>query len=66
MSGRGDNNKRGTSGQGSSNQSGQGLNQTKERGKANHGEKTGGKPSVREEKSKDRSSNRDEGVKKEI
>ncbi|RYY90378.1 MAG: hypothetical protein EOO15_02835 [Chitinophagaceae bacterium] len=43
MSGRGDNNKNGSSGTGSSNQSGQAI--PREQGKMNHGEQTGGQPS---------------------
>lgn len=43
MSGRGDNNKNGTSGAGASNQSGQAFG--KEAGKMNHGKQTGGQPS---------------------
>ncbi len=38
MSGRGDKNKSGTSGQGAGNQSGQGFSQTPDRQKSNHGE----------------------------
>ena len=43
MSGRGDNNKAGSSGTGASNQSGQGI--PREEGKMNHGKQTGGQPS---------------------
>ncbi|TCZ73910.1 hypothetical protein [Flaviaesturariibacter aridisoli] len=44
MSGRGDNNKRGSSGAGASNQSGQAV--PPEEGKMNHGKQTGGQPST--------------------
>ncbi|RYY67374.1 MAG: hypothetical protein EOO12_01280 [Chitinophagaceae bacterium] len=44
MSGRGDNNKRGSSGAGTSNQSGQAV--PREEGKMNHGKQTGGQPST--------------------
>ena len=50
MAGRGDNNKSGSAGQGSSNQSSQGFGQAADRGKSNHGEQTGNKPSQPEEK----------------
>ena len=52
MSGRGDNNKHGSSGRGSSNQSNQGATAIKTR-KSNHGEQTGGAPSRKQKKSKD-------------
>lgn len=62
MSGRGDNNKRGTSGQGASNQSGQGLAQ--DSGKVNHGrEQTGTRRSEEMKDQKDQSSNRDRSTK---
>lgn len=56
MSGRGDNNKNGTSGQGSSNQSNRGFN--KKQPKSNHGRQAGGKPSVPQAKEEDQDSNR--------
>ena len=58
MSGRGDNNKKGSSGRGSSNQSNQAFGSSDQRGKSNHGEQTGGKPSERQGKEQDQSSNR--------
>ncbi len=54
MPGRGDSNKKGTSGQGGSNQSGQGFEQTGNREKANHGEQTGNRASESHGKSKTR------------
>lgn len=56
MSGRGDNNKKGSSGQGSSNQSNQGFD--KKQPKSNHGKQTGGKPSTPQAKEEDQDSNR--------
>ena len=62
MSGRGDNNKKGTSGQGASNQSGQGL--APNAGKVNHGrEQTGTQRSEEMKDQKDQSSNRDHSIK---
>jgi hypothetical protein len=61
MSGRGDNNKRGSSGQGASNQSGQGL--APKSGKVNHGRQTGNKRSEEMEPQKYQSSNRDRSTK---
>jgi hypothetical protein len=62
MSGRGDNNKKGTSGQGASNQSGQGL--ASNSGKVNHGrEQTGTRRSEELKDQKDQSSNRDRSTK---
>lgn len=58
MSGRGDNNKAGSSGRGASNQSNQGFGQVGNRGKSNHGEQTGGKASIPEKKKADQSSKR--------
>ena len=60
MSGRGDNNKHGTSGQGSSNQSNQPFVADNEKQKKSKHAKdaTGGKPSTPQEKSEDQSSNR--------
>jgi hypothetical protein len=65
MPGRGDNNKKGTSGQGGSNQSGQGFEQTSNREKANHGEPTGDRPSEPQRKQQDQDSNRNTSLKKE-
>jgi hypothetical protein len=64
MSGRGDNNKSGTSGQGAANQSNQGFGQAADRGKSYSGDKTGGKPSEPEKKTKDGSASRDTGSRK--
>lgn len=58
MPGRGDNNKKGSSGRGSSNQSNQAFGSTEQRGKSNHGEKTGGHPSEPQPKKQDQTSNR--------
>ncbi|MGB8192626.1 MAG: hypothetical protein WCF67_11940 [Chitinophagaceae bacterium] len=59
MSGRGDNNKRGSSGQGASNQSNQGFPDA-DRGKSNHSKKpTGGQRSEPQPKSADPDANRD-------
>lgn len=65
MSGRGDNNKRGSSGQGSGNQSSQAFGQAADRGKSNHGKQTGGKPSVPQKKTQDQSSGRNSSLDKE-
>ena len=65
MPGRGDNNKSGSSGQGAGNQSNQGFGQSVDHGKSGHGDKTGGKHSVQNEKSKDQASNRNTSLKKE-
>lgn len=56
MSGRGDNNKHGTSGQGSSNQSNEGR--SSHEGKSNHGKQTSGKLSEKQKKSEDMEANR--------
>lgn len=59
MSGRGDNNKRGSSGQGNSNQSNQGFPDN-DHGKSNHNRKqTGGQRSEPQPKSADPDANRD-------
>jgi len=58
MSGRGDNNKKGSSGRGASNQSNQGFDQASHAGKSNHGTKTGGQRSEPQKKQQDQSSNR--------
>jgi len=67
MAGRGDNNKHGTSGQGSSNQSNQPfITGSDKEPKSNHGKKqTGGKPSVAENKKASQDANRDHSVKAE-
>jgi hypothetical protein len=65
MSGRGDNNKAGSSGRGASNQSNQGFGQSADRGKSYHGRQAGGKPSVPEKKKGDQSSNRNTSLDKE-
>lgn len=68
MSGRGDNNKRGSSGQGSSNQSNQGFPDNKG-GKSNHSRhQTGGEPSKQQPASADPDANRDRhlGTKEEL
>ncbi|HWI91111.1 MAG TPA: hypothetical protein VNT20_07540 [Flavisolibacter sp.] len=65
MSGRGDNNKAGSSGRGAGNQSNQGFGQSADRGKSYHGLQTGEKPSVPEKKTNDQSSNRDTSLDKE-
>ena len=64
MAGRGDNNKKGSSGRGASNQSMQGMKDgTRE--KANHGKQTGGQRSVPQKGSRDQSSNRNSSVDRE-
>ena len=64
MSGRGDNNKRGSAGRGASNQSNQAFGQSDQVRKSNHGEQTGGQRSVPEHKKEDASSNRDHSTHK--
>ncbi len=63
MSGRGDNNKRGTSGQGASNQSNEAfIADDQNQPKSNHNKEdkiTGGEPSQKQEASEDQSANRD-------
>jgi hypothetical protein len=61
MSGRGDHNKSGTSGQGAGNQSGQGL--APDASKVNHGRQTGNRRSEEMESQKDQSSGRDRSTK---
>ena len=63
MSGRGDNNKAGSSGRGASNQSSQGFGEAAKARKSNHGDRTGGKQSKPEVKEPDQSSNRNTSVK---
>ena len=58
MSGRGDNNKKGSAGRGSSNQSNQAFGSSDQKGKSNHGEQTGARPSERQLKKADQSANR--------
>jgi hypothetical protein len=65
MSGRGDNNKAGSSGRGAGNQSNQGFGQSADRGKSYHGNQTGGKPSVPQKKTSDQSSDRNTSLDKE-
>jgi hypothetical protein len=65
MSGRGDNNKSGSSGRGASNQSNQPFGQSVDRGKSSSGKLTGGKPSQPEKKTADQSSNRNTSIRKE-
>lgn len=62
MSGRGDNNKAGSSGRGASNQSNQGFDKASDQGKSYHDGQTGGKPSDAEGKKKDPSSNRNRSL----
>ena len=62
MSGRGDNNKKGSSGRGSSNQSNQAFGSSHQKGKSNHGEQTGGRASEKQPKKQDQSANRNRGV----
>jgi hypothetical protein len=62
---RGSNNKEGTSGTGTGNQSNQGFGQAADRGKSYHGQRTGGKPSVPEKKKGEQSSNRNTNLNKE-
>ena len=59
MSGRGDNNKKGSSGRGASNQSNQPfVADDQKEPKSNHGKQTGGEPSQPQEKSMSQSANR--------
>ena len=62
MSGRGDNNKHGTSGQGSSNQSNQPFIEKDKERKSNHGQQTGGQPSQPQEKTDAQSANRNRSL----
>ncbi len=64
MSGRGDNNKKGTSGQGAGNQSNEGfIADDQHQPKSNHSKKpTGGKPSVPQEKTADQDANRNDAL----
>ncbi len=65
MSGRGDKNKAGTSGQGASNQSNQGLGSSDQKGKSSHGDQTGGQRSQPQPKKQDQSTNRNQSLDKE-
>jgi len=59
MSGRGDNNKKGSAGRGASNQSNQGFTDADHQGKSNHNKNAeGGKPSTPQPKTKDQSADR--------
>lgn len=58
MSGRGDNNKKGSSGRGASNQSNQAFGSSNQKGKSYHGEQTGGRVSEKQPKKEDQSANR--------
>jgi hypothetical protein len=58
MSGRGDNNKKGSSGRGASNQSNQAFSSSDQKGKSYHGEQTGGRASDKQPKKADQSANR--------
>jgi len=60
MSGRGDNNKKGSSGRGSSNQSNQGFDGKQP--KSSHGKQTGGSPSTPQAKDEEQDSNRNVSV----
>ncbi|HUQ96202.1 MAG TPA: hypothetical protein VM010_00950 [Chitinophagaceae bacterium] len=63
MSGRGDNNKSGSAGQGASNQSNQGFNETGQERKSNHNKNAeGGKASTPQKKEPDQSSDRNHSV----
>ena len=62
MSGRGDNNKSGTSGQGASNQSNQAIGSKEDQPKSNHGKQTGGSPSEQQPKTQDQDANRNEST----
>ena len=61
MSGRGDKNKHGSSGQGMTNQSNQPFRETDSQQKANHGRQTGGQQSEPQKKQADRDANRNSG-----
>ena len=62
MSGRGDNNKKGSSGRGASNQSNQPFGPASQKGKSNHSEQTGGNRSERDTKQQDQSNHRDHSI----
>jgi hypothetical protein len=65
MSGRGDNNKNGSSGRGASNQSNQPFGQGRDGQKTNHDGQTGGKASTAQPQQKDQDSNRNQSTSKE-
>ena len=65
MPGRGDNNKKGSSGRGSSNQSNQGSGSPAQKGKSNHGDETVGRTSERQPKKADQSANRNQSEERE-
>ena len=62
MSGRGDNNKNGTSGRGASNQSNQPFTGQEKVHKSNRGDQSGGKASTNQPKQQDQDSNRNKSV----
>ena len=62
MSGRGDNNKSGSSGQGASNQSNQAFGSKEDHPKSDQGEKTGGSASEPQSKTADQDANRNESL----
>jgi len=62
MSGRGDNNKKGSAGRGSNNQSNQAFGSSHQKGKSDHGEQTGGRASEKQPKKQDQSANRNQNV----
>jgi hypothetical protein len=62
MSGRGDNNKNGTSGRGATNQSNQPFTGEEKVHKSNRGDQTGGKRSDAQPKQQDQDSNRNTSV----
>ncbi len=62
MSGRGDNNKNGSSGRGASNQSSQPFGEAGDKRKINHGEQTGGRPSKPQPKTKEQDANRNQST----
>lgn len=62
MSGRGDNNKKGSSGQGSSNQSNQAIGSKEKHPKSDHGKETGGSASEQQPKTHDQDANRNESL----
>ena len=66
MSGRGDNNKKGTSGQGASNQSNQAIGSKEKHPKSNHGKQTGEGASEEQPKTHDQDANRNESLDSDI
>ena len=65
MSGRGDNNKKGSSGRGASNQSNQPFGSSEQKGKSNHGQQTGGQRSEPQQGKADQSAHRNISKKEE-